>query len=89
MPTLSLALWAAFEAEHATERAGREFSRVPRPEREISEEDQAACDRLVAEHRSIALPLGHGRQPHRLASPYSTRLAPGTPTLVIAGRATL
>jgi hypothetical protein len=46
---MCLRLWAAFDAEHAATRAGREFSRVPRPERELSEAERDAFDHLVAE----------------------------------------
>jgi hypothetical protein len=53
---MCLRLWAPFEAEHAATKAGRQFSRVPRrePAEPISEEDQAAFERTVAEQDTIA-----------------------------------
>jgi hypothetical protein len=47
-----MALWAALEAEHAATRAGREFSRVPRPEpaEPMSDAAQDAFELAVREY---------------------------------------
>jgi hypothetical protein len=49
----AMALWAAFDAEHVAAKAGREFSRLPRPERELSEAEQAAFELLMREVDSM------------------------------------
>jgi hypothetical protein len=51
-----MALWAAFQAEHAATKAGREFSRVPRrkPAEPWPEATQDAFERAMAEYDSIA-----------------------------------
>jgi hypothetical protein len=56
-PFLALmSLWEAFTADRVAAKAGRPFSRRPRPEpaEPWSEEAKAAYDRMVAEHDSIA-----------------------------------
>jgi hypothetical protein len=48
-----MALWAAFEADHAATKAGREFSRLPLPDHEPS----PAFDLRMREADSMAARL--------------------------------